>query len=56
MSHLRDIQKLRNNRNPQAYYGTAVRFSPASQPETYYVNIDRFAESDPSKTCTIKFN
>ncbi len=56
MSNLEDIQKLRNNRNLQQFFGTYQRFSQSSQPETYNINLDRFVDPDPSKTYSMKFN
>lgn len=56
MSHLRDIQKLRQNHNIPAYYGTTQRFSQPSPSETFNINLDRFADPDPAKTYSMKFN
>lgn len=56
MSHLRDIQKLRNNRNIPPYYTTTQRFSQPNQGETLNINLDRFVEPDHTKIYPMKFS
>ena len=54
MSHLRDIQKLRQNRTPYQQ-GFTYRFSqPQNQTDIYNVNIEK--EQESTRTYMNKFN
>ena len=56
MTHMEDIQKLRQARNMPPFYATSQRFSQPSQPEIYNINLDKFADQDKLKgQHTIKF-
>lgn len=56
MSHLRDIQKLRNNRHIQPYPSTSHRFSQPTNPDGININFDRFMEPQSSRTHGLKFS
>lgn len=49
MTHMQDIQRLRQTRNMPPFYATAQRFSQPSQPEIHNINLDQYMQADQSK-------
>lgn len=56
MSHLRDIQKLRHNRQTPTQHTNQQRFSQPSQPDHLHINFDKINDHEATKTFTSRFN